>query len=73
MVPGSEYSILHCRVCKGAGCLLQAGGAMALVDMLRHALFPRLRSVPVKRCDTCDGTGVSGYERQAGSPRRNRG
>ena len=45
--------------------MLQAGGPMVVADMSRHALFPRLASVRVKRCDACDGAGVRGYEQEA--------
>ena len=53
----------HCRVCKGTGCILETGGPMAIADMARYSLFPRLASARVKRCDACDGAGVWGYER----------
>jgi hypothetical protein len=55
----------HCRVCKGTGCMLQAGGPMVLADVPRHALFPRLASVRVKRCDACDGAGVPDQRKAA--------
>jgi hypothetical protein len=38
---------------------------MVVADMSRHALFSRLASVRVKRCDACDGAGVRGYEQEA--------
>ena len=57
----------YCRVCKGTGCMLQAGGPLVLADMSRYALFPRLASTRVKRCDVCDGAGVPPDEGKAGA------
>jgi hypothetical protein len=56
----------HCRVCKGTGCILQAGGPMVLPDTSLYSLFPRFASARVKRCDACDGAGVWGHERGEG-------
>jgi len=55
----------HCGVCKGTGCILQAGGPMVLADSARYASFPRLAAAHVKRCDACDGAGVWGNEQEA--------
>ncbi len=52
----------RCGVCKGTGCILQAGGPMVLADTASYSLFPRLASARVKRCDACDGAGFWGDE-----------